>query len=456
MCGIAGLLDPALVGASQELRRLGEAMGLAIAHRGPDGAGLYVEAEAGLALAHRRLAIVDLSPAGAQPMVSADGRFVLVYNGELYNAGELCAHPALRGIAWRGHSDTEIMLESFARRGIAQTLADLNGMYALALFDRSTRDMHLVRDRLGIKPLFFARRGGGIYFASEMRGLLAAGIGGAIDPAALAAYLRFGYVPTPGAIFAGVEKLAPAEWCILGPDGAERRTRYWSLAGAVERGRADPLDLPDEAAVEALDQLLRDAVSRQMIADVPLGAFLSGGVDSSTIVAMMAAAGQGRVRTYSIGFPDLGFDESAHAAAVARHLGTEHTELVATEADALAAAPGLGAIYDEPFADSSQIPTYLVSRLTRANVTVALSGDGGDELFAGYNRYILAGARWPLVERIPRPLRRLAAGVLAGLPPDAVDATIGRLPGMPRQLGDKLIKAGSVVALDADGLYRRL
>ncbi|TVR09157.1 MAG: asparagine synthase (glutamine-hydrolyzing) [Salinarimonadaceae bacterium] len=455
MCGIAGLFDSERSGDGDGLRRAARAMGDTLAHRGPDGEGVHVDAQAGLALAHRRLSIVDLSPAGAQPMVSACGRFVLCYNGEIYNAEDMRAHEALAGVAWRGHSDTEVILESVARRGLEPTLADMNGMFAFALWDRETRILSLARDRLGIKPLFIARSGRGILFASEAKALRAAGLEPRIDPEALAAYLRFAYVPAPFSIYEGVEKVLPGEIVTMGPEGGCERRFYWRLADAVAQGRREALDVGDDEAAERLDALLRDAVGRQTISDVPLGAFLSGGIDSSLVAAMMAARG-GRVRTFSIGFPDFGFDESSHAAAVARHLGTEHTGLVVTGREALDVVPDLSGIWDEPFADSSQIPTLLLSRLTRAHVTVALSGDGGDELFAGYNRYALAGRHWPRLERVPIGLRSALARLADLVPVAAADALARFVPGAPPQAGDKLRKAASVLPLDADGLYRRL
>ncbi|WP_026380734.1 asparagine synthase (glutamine-hydrolyzing) [Afifella pfennigii] len=457
MCGIAGLIDPSAAGEAGALERRARAMADAIAHRGPDGAGVWSEPDAGLALAHRRLAIIDLTEAGAQPMVSADGRYVLTYNGEIYNAEEMRADPALSGIAWRGHSDTEVMLESFARRGIEATLAELNGMYAFALWDRRERILHLVRDRLGIKPLFFCADGRRLSFASELKAMHARGEAGRqIDPSAVASFLRFGYVPAPFSIFEGVEKLLPGEAVSFHADGRLERRHYWRLAEAATAGLADPLRFSDAQAEEALDALLGDAIARQMISDVPLGAFLSGGIDSSAVAALMVAAGKGPVRTFSIGFDSFGFDESRHAAAVARHLGTEHTQLTATAEEALRVVPTLPQMYDEPFADSSQIPTHLVSRLTREHVTVALSGDGGDELFAGYNRYAMAGVRWPQIERVPQPMRVAMAAAIARIPVGAIDALARFVPGLPGQPGDKAMKVASVLPLDAEGLYRRL
>lgn len=459
MCGIAGLFEPSARAERTALEARARAMADALAHRGPDGCGIWCDADAGVALAHRRLAIIDLTPAGAQPMISADGRWVISYNGEVYNAAEIARLPELAGLSFRGTSDTEVILESVARRGLERTLSELNGMFAIALWDRRERALHLVRDRLGIKPLFYSTQKGGLSFASELKGLLASGgIRTEIDPSSVASFLRFGYVPAPWSIYRGVAKVMPGEVLSVAAGGEVSRRFYWSLAETSAAGASDQLDISDADAIDALEELLADAVSRQMISDVPLGAFLSGGVDSSTIAALMVRAASRRVRTFSIGFPDLGFDESAHAAAVARHLGTDHTELSVDGAAALDVVPRLADIYDEPFADSSQIPTFLLSRLTRAHVTVALSGDGGDELFAGYNRYGLFDGLTGHLMKCPRPLRRAAEVVLTSIPDGAVNTLAALLPAriMPGQPADKLRKFAEVLPLDARGVYLRL
>ncbi|MBB5054231.1 asparagine synthase (glutamine-hydrolyzing) [Afipia massiliensis] len=434
-------------------------MGDAIAHRGPDASGIWTDDAFGLALSHRRLSIVDLSEAGAQPMVSADGRWVICYNGEIYNSDDIRRDPAMRAVAWRGHSDTETIVESVARRGLNATLDDLNGMFAIALWDRKEHSLHLIRDRLGIKPLFVARRGDQIFFASELKSFHAAqAFSFEIEPASVASFLRFGYVPAPHSIYRGVEKLMPGEHATLSIGGIYSSRRYWSAADTARRGVTSLLEISDEEAIAQLSTLLADAVSRQMLADVPLGAFLSGGIDSSAVAGLMVAAKRGAVRTFSIGFPEFGFDESKDAAAVARHLGTEHTELVVTASDALGVVPQLAQMYDEPFADSSQIPTHLVSKLTRRHVTVALSGDGGDELFGGYNRYRLAEGMSQNLARVPLGVRRATAGVLNAVPMGWVDGVASLAPrGMlPSQTADKLRKFASVMTLDPEGIYRRL
>lgn len=459
MCGIAGLLDSSLTGAEDALRTQARAMSDAIAHRGPDGSGVWVDASAGLALGHRRLAIVDLTPSGAQPMQSEDRRWVISYNGEIYNAAEMRRAPELSHVPWRGSSDTEVILESVARRGLERTLADMNGMFAIALWDRESRVLHLVRDRLGIKPLFYSAANNSVRFASELKALFASKEGRFdIDPVSVTSFLRFGYVPAPWSILHGVSKLMPGEIVSFTADGSVSRRRYWSIGEVAADGLARPLALSDAEAVEHLHDLLADAVSRQMISDVPLGAFLSGGVDSSVVAALMVAAKRGPVRTFSIGFPDSGFDESPYAAAVAKHLGTIHTELAIDGGDALDVVPRLAEMYDEPFADSSQIPTHLVSRLTRAHVTVALSGDGGDELFGGYNRYRLIETMRRKWSWMPPALRRGLAQTLHALPPGMLDALERTAPRgtLPGQLSDKVRKFADVLPLDDAGLYLRL
>lgn len=456
MCGIAGLFDVSLASHTSDLRHTARKMASALEHRGPDDQGIFIDADAGIAFAHRRLAILDLSEAGHQPMMSSSGRFVVVYNGEIYNTEEMRRHPHLSNVNWRGRSDTEVILESIERRGLDCTLSEMNGMFSFALWDRRENSLNLVRDRMGIKPLFFSRSGKKFIFGSEVRALVEAGLERNIDPRSVATFLRFGYVPAPFGIYVGLEKVMPGQVVTIDCNGVLSSKKYWSLSDAIKRNQSYIYDASDKEATDALETLLVDAVSRQAISDVPLGAFLSGGIDSSTVVALMAARENSRVQTFSIGFPELGFDESPYAAAIGRHLGTQHTCLSCTASEALAVVPFMADIYDEPFADSSQIPTYLVSALTRQSVKVALSGDGGDELFAGYNRYMMAGRYWRRIELIPKFLRSYAGELVAKVPPTMTDALIGWLPGMPPLAGDKLAKAASVFGLDADELYHRL
>jgi asparagine synthase (glutamine-hydrolysing) len=456
MCGIAGLIAPG--SGEPELASRARAMADALAHRGPDGAGEWVDPDASVALAHRRLAIVDLMPTGIQPMVSSDGRWIISYNGEVYNAEAIAAGPQMVGLARRGTSDTEIILESITRRGLDRTLWDLNGMFAIALWDRATRTLHLVRDRLGIKPLFYGRMCEDFYFASELKSFAAAGFEFQIDPASVASFLRFGYVPAPFSIHRNVQKVRPGEVVSVTPDGKITHKTYWNLDEVAAFGLQNPSDASDAEMEERLHALLADAVAMNMISDVPLGAFLSGGIDSSTVVALMVAAGRGPVRTFSIGFSDFGYDESGHAKAVATHLGTIHEELMVSAADALDVVPQLADMYDEPFADSSQIPSYAISKMTRAHVKVALTGDGGDELFAGYNRYAVAGGRLSGTARLPLSLRRAASAVIQAIPDAALDLATRAIPRSlrPGQAVDKVRKFADILQLDGNAAYLRL
>jgi asparagine synthase (glutamine-hydrolysing) len=459
MCGIAGVLTSA-GGAREPLERNATAMADSIAHRGPDDQGVWCDPEAGVALTHRRLSIVDLSPAGHQPMMSANGRFVITYNGEVYNFHELRAELEARGALFKGHSDTEVILESFALNGISATVKRLVGMFAIGIWDRKERTLSLVRDRVGIKPLYWAKFGELLLFGSELKALRSySGWTPRINRGVAAAFMRHNCIPAPHSIYEGVYKLEPGCILTLPWKGEPRIEKYWDARAVAKAGLADPLDLSNRELTDQLESLLLDSVRRRMVADVPVGAFLSGGVDSSTVAALMQAANAGPVRTYSIGFDIAGFDEAPHAAAVARHLGTDHTELTVTSKQALDVIPRLADMYDEPFADSSQIPTYLVSAMTRQHVTVALSGDGGDELFGGYNRYQLAQSYWKKLALVPRPLRRACAKALQALPADRWSSLFNLVPhGMrPSQPGDKLHKLASILAFDDAGtVYRRL
>ncbi|HTV89091.1 MAG TPA: asparagine synthase (glutamine-hydrolyzing) [Stellaceae bacterium] len=461
MCGIAGLWDRLRRRPPEGVSACVAAMTARLAHRGPDEGRIWSDAAAGLALGHRRLSIVELSPAGAQPMISSCGRFVLSYNGEIYNAVELRTELIDAGRRFRGRSDTEIIVEGAAVWGLAATVGRLIGMFAMALWDRESRALFLVRDRLGIKPLYWAEFSGSFLFGSELKALRAdTSWSPELDRDALAAYLRCGYVPAPHTIYRGAQKLPAGTILTIAADGAPALTPYWSLADIARRGQEARFAGTEEDAAGALEGLLRDAVGRRMVADVPLGAFLSGGIDSSTVVALMQAQSARPVRTFSIGFREDGYDEGQNAAAVARHLGTDHTELYASPQHALDAIPRLPEMYDEPFADSSQIPTFLVSQMTRGHVTVALSGDGGDELFGGYTRYFRGRALLRAVTVAPPPLRALAAGGMRALSPAAWSALGAVIPEQlrPAQLGDKIHKLAGVLT-DSAGqgdVYRRL
>jgi len=431
VCGIAGILS-----SGEPASRLIAAMGAALHHRGPDEGGTWRDADAGIGLSHRRLAIVDLSPHGHQPMQSADDRWTLCYNGEIYN------HLALRreleragdGPAggWRGHSDTETLLQAVAAWGLERALAAAAGMFAFALWDGRYRRLHLVRDRFGEKPLYYGWCGHDLIFASELKAIRThPDFRGEVDRGSLALFAERNAVPAPHSIYQGIFKLMPG--CILSLDraaarhprldappegvdeGSLRLKRYWNYEAVVRRGLADPVE-DGPAVLAEVDRVLGQAVLDQTVADVPVGAFLSGGVDSSTIVALHQRHSARPVRTFSIGFSELGYDESHHARAVARHLGTLHHEQIVTPADARDVVPLLPFIYDEPFADSSQIATFLVSRFARGAVTVALTGDGGDELFGGYNRHVQAPRLWAQLRRVPPPFRRVAGAALGRIP----------------------------------------
>ncbi len=459
MCGIAGFVNSRRHFGPDELSAIASRMADRLSHRGPDDRGVWIDAGSGVAFGHTRLAIIDLSPAGAQPMLSRCGRFVLSYNGEVYNAPELRAELEKAGHTFRGHSDTEVMVEGFAAWGLRAMVARLIGMFAFAAWDRATRTLTLGRDRLGIKPLYWGQIESSLVFASELKALMAfPGWEGEIDRDALAAFLRYGYVPTPMSIYRGVHKLAPGTLLEYGTDGAARIAPYWSLGEVAERAQADPLDVADGAAKEAVESLLNDAVRRHMVADVPLGMFLSGGIDSSIVAALMQTNSVRPIRTFSIGFREQAYDEAAHAKRVASHLGTEHTELYVTAAEAQAVIPKLQQIYDEPFADSSQIPTYLVSEMTRRHVTVALSGDGGDEVFAGYNRYGQGLALAKASRRMPGVVRSGLSAAITSVPPGIWDRLFRTVPERirPRLAGEKMHKLAAVLPKDGVGFYESL
>ncbi|ATG91306.1 asparagine synthase (glutamine-hydrolyzing) [Methylomonas koyamae] len=472
MCGIAGFFGIGLSAPDAVL----QAMGDAIRSRGPDDSGIFQSAEDGIGLVHRRLSIVDLSPAGHQPMQSSCRRYIIVFNGEIYN------HPALReqleragqAPVWRGHSDTETLLAAIAAWGLRKALESAVGMFALALWDQEKRELSLARDRLGEKPLFYGRVAGGLAFASELKALrVIPGFVGEVNRQALALYMRHNYVPGPFCIYAGIDKLIPGSLVTFNRQhialgNFPEPERFWFAAAAAKNGLVEPLQFSsaDEAA-DALEQKLRATLRGQMMADVPLGAFLSGGVDSSAIVALMQAearaGGAPPVKTFTIGFGEDAFDEARYAQAVARHLGTEHSELYVTSHDALAVIPELPAIYDEPFADSSQLPTCLVSRMARQQVTVALSGDGGDELFGGYGRYRMAQRLWAKLAAVPLPLRKALAGMLRSVPVNGWDALCGvAQPLLPAGMrsgfpGDKIHKgAGLLHSANPAELYLNL
>ena len=432
MCGIAGFLEEPKASRAHGATRRAGAMAGTLRHRGPDDSGVWADPDCGVALAHRRLSIVDLSPAGHQPMLSACGRLVLVYNGEIYNHRELQEELAGLGRTFRGQSDTEVLVEACATWGVEATLRRLVGMFAFALWDREARTLTLARDRIGLKPLFWGRFGSLFLFASEIKGLRAhPGWTPEIDPASLAAYLRWGHVPAPHCIYRGLHKLLPGQLLVVPRHGEPRAVRFWDPIEVATRAQAARFQLGEGEALDRLDELLGDAVGRRMIADVPLGAFLSGGIDSSLIVALMQSRCHRPVRTFAIGFDEKRYDETGHARAVARHLGTDHTELVVEARDALALVPEIPLWFDEPLAIRSQIPAMMVSRLARRQGTVALSGDGGDELFGGYPGYYIARAVHRLTGGLWPPARRLTATIVDALV-DGIATAYGAVPAARR------------------------
>jgi len=460
MCGIAGFWDS---GGDGGMWRTARSMADAIRHRGPDDSGEWCDERAGIALAHRRLSILDLSPEGHQPMISASGRYVIVFNGEVYNYEEL--RKKLSGCRWRGHSDTEVMLAAIEAWGLERAVQSFVGMFAFALWDTENRELHLVRDRLGIKPLYYGRCGQCFLFGSELKALRAhPAFGAEIDRGAVAMLMRHNYVPHPYSIYTGIFKLPPGNILRVTPNGELRQPApFWSARAVAEAGAANTLPDDPKPAVETLHQLLLQATRLRMLADVPLGAFLSGGIDSSTVVALMQAQSSRPVRTFSIGFAQKDYNEAPYAAEVARHLGTDHTELYVSPAEAQAIVPRLAEYFDEPFADSSQIPTFLVSALARQHVTVALSGDGGDELFAGYPRYALANQIWRRIRLCPPAGRKVVAAGIRTLSADAWNrffraASVFLPESMRRRRpGEQIHRFADVLAENSQqAIYRRI
>ncbi|HSY52281.1 MAG TPA: asparagine synthase (glutamine-hydrolyzing) [Thermoanaerobaculia bacterium] len=463
MCGLTGFVTAAGSGdLLPTVRRMCEA----IAHRGPDDSGEWIDADSGVALGFRRLAIIDVSPAGHQPMVSASGRYIATLNGEIYNFEELRRELREAGLAppFRGHSDTEVMLAAFEAWGVEAAVKRFNGMFAIALWDRELRRLQLVRDRMGVKPLYYSFGGRTFLYGSELKALRQhPDFKGTIDRAALHLYFRFMYVPAPYTIYEGVRKLMPGT--ILTFDPATRQTEtsvYWSARQAAMHGVAHRFKGSEDDASHELEALLRDSIRIRMVADVPLGVFLSGGVDSSIVTAMMQAQSPVPIRTFTVGFTEAAYDEAPFAAAVARHLGTNHTELCMSTDDVVNVIPKLPSIYDEPFADSSQIPTHLVALLARRHVTVSLSGDGGDELFGGYTRYFVGQQLFRRLQRLPPSLRPIAGRALKAFPPRLWDRllALGRplLPSALRQRpGERIHKVARMLAAnDADAMYFEL
>jgi asparagine synthase (glutamine-hydrolysing) len=439
VCGIAGLFDPMRAGEVDALGRQVVDMTETLTHRGPDADGFWFDPAAHVFFGHRRLSVVELGPEGAQPMHSPDGRWVVIYNGELYNHGQLRARLAGEGMAFRGGSDTEVLVAAVQQWGLDAALEACEGMFAMAVWDRHRRQMHLVRDRFGEKPLYYGWVGGFLAFASELKAIRALPFfQPEVDRDAIALYLRHNCIPAPHTIYRNVAKLLPGQLVTISADeGSSRMPRpraYWSAREAVEKARAHPLVGPADVWADHLETALSDSVAARMVADVPVGAFLSGGVDSAMLVALMQRHSARPVRTFTVGFSDRAFDESSEAAAVAAHLGTDHTPLLVSDADAAAVIPSLPDIWDEPFGDVSEIPMHLVSRLARSQVTVALSGDGGDELFAGYNRHVWLESLWRRSSLLPDRVRRSAGSALGRVPPGLVDGMARTTALMPARM----------------------
>lgn len=461
MCGIVGYWAFGGGETADVMRRMVSQMADMLRARGPDDSGAWVDAEAGIALGHRRLSVVDVSSLGHQPMQSSSNRLVLTYNGELYNGDELRLELEKGGIRFRGHSDTEIVVEACAAWGVDVAVRRLSGMFAFALWDSEEKVLFLARDRVGIKPLYWGWQGTTLFFGSQLKAFRPhPGWRPEIDRDTVATYIRFGYVPSPYAIYKGMAKLNPGHIMRFDHTGAPTISRYWNIddsAAAGQHSRARFSD--DDEAADDLERVLMDSVKRHMISDVPTGAFLSGGIDSSLVASLMQAESSRSIKTFSLGFCEAAYDEAIHARSVARHIGSDHTELYITPKDAIEIIPDLPDWYDEPFADSSQIPTFLVSRLARKDVTVALSGDGGDELFAGYNRYLWGdrlrrGLMW-----VPTPVRGKIADVLGGIPSAFWDRVFTVVPvsRRPPQAGGKMHKlAGLLAHSDREALYRHL
>ena len=454
MCGIAGIFGP-------NSRNSIDAVTDCLAHRGPDGRGIWTSESGLVSLGHRRLSIIDTSNGGHQPMVSQDGKFVIVFNGEIYNFQTLRAK--LSDVSFRSTSDTEVLVEMVARFGFRETLDQLNGMFAIAIYDIERKKMHFARDRMGEKPLYYSVIDGSFVFGSELKAIAAhPRFSGIINRNSLALYTRYNCVPAPHSIYEGVSKLPAAHFMSVtisssGKPVPSAPTAYWDAKEIAENGLNNPLDLTDGEAVDALESRIQSTVASRMISDVPLGAFLSGGYDSTLVVAMMQQQSKSPIKTFSIGMDVSGYNEAEHAKAVASHLGTEHTELYISPDDALAVIPKLSSIYCEPFADSSQIPTYLVSKMAREHVTVALSGDGGDEFFAGYNRHFWGKRVWEKLAMVPRPLRIGLAKMATMLSADRWNkllAILGKGTSLP---GNKLHKlAGVAHSKSALSMYHKL
>lgn len=464
MCGITGFWDTRQHTTAEQMQAALQVMSDKLIHRGPDGAGVWFDVNAGLGLAHRRLAILDLSAHGAQPMHSASNRYVISYNGEIYNHQEIKQklNAANAAPTWRGHSDTEIILAAFEAWGIEKSLSEFVGMFAIALWDKQTQQLFLIRDRLGEKPLYYGWEQDYLLFGSELNSLKAHfAWRQEIDPDAVNLLLQYSCIPAPYTIYQNVFKLEPGYFLCINADKSTHKVAYWQLKNVINNAPSRKIAITE--AIDTLEQKLSQAISQQMLADVPVGAFLSGGIDSSTVVALMQKQSAQPIKTFTIGFADTAYNEAEQAQAIAKHLNTQHTELYLSAAQTKEIIPDLPNFYDEPFADSSQVPTYVVAKLTREHVTVSLSGDGGDELFAGYNRYLWLNLVWRRISYLPKPLRKMLAKIIMFCPPRSLDKLsfiLNRL--LPsnlqqRNIGEKLHKLAAICNADSPlAVYNKL
>ena len=472
MCGIAGFINKSKIEAA-ELTAIASSMARKLTHRGPNGSGVWADAELGIGLAHQRLAIIDLSPAGNQPMTSKCGRFVLVFNGEIYNhqkiRQELKQVPTSTPHLFEGHSDTETILAAISQWGLEFALNKCVGMFALALWDKREHSLHLARDRVGEKPLYYGLYNGNLLFGSELKAITSyPGFNAEINRNALAQYLQYNFIPAPNSIYQGIYKLPPGSHLKVTKNQISQQIlpeplTYWSLSQVASKAQKNPFRGGEDLAVLELERLLSESISDQIIADVPLGAFLSGGIDSSTVVALMQSLSDKPVKSFTIGFAESNYDESKHAQQVAKHIGTDHTELFVSPDQALDVIPKLPTLYDEPFADVSQIPTFLVSTLASKDVTVCLSGDGGDELFGGYNRHINGSSLWRKVNRIPHNIRNVASQTIKKVPQKTWESAFRTTKRMiPKayqynMVGEKMHKIGHLLSAESgDQIYNLL
>ena len=463
MCGLTGFWDPNLtLGCSQEnMNVLVQAMADQIDHRGPDSSGVWCDEKSGIALGHRRLSIVDLSPAGHQPMISPSSRMMLAYNGEIYNTAELREALCQTGEQFRGYSDTEVILRACEIWGVENTCKKLIGMFAFALWDAKENCLYLVRDVSGIKPLYWGFLNRVLFFGSQIKSFIPnSAWKPELDTNALASYFRFNYVPAPISIFKNIHKLSPGTILKIDAKGQIQENRFWDFQQVAQSGIANRRSAQnDTEAIEELETLLKDAVKRRMVADVPLGAFLSGGIDSSTVVALMQAQSSRPIKTFSIGFHEPDYNEAQHAKQVAKHLGTEHYERYLKPQEVFDIIPKIPSWFDEPFADVSQIPTYLVSKMARDHVIVSLSGDGGDELFAGYTRYFQGARAWALMGILPIWLKSMFASSIRRVKPSTWDKISKTIPNTvrPAQFSEKLYKLSEILSIKQPAdFYKRL